>query len=100
MEKWEEKEKKTGSQHSPTAAGSLNRAGRRDRASLPRKAGMPRSFASLVCSGAIAAAGPCCGSGDVFEKKMRRQGRSVRPKPKGHSHAVDYSRSAQPEGQS
>jgi hypothetical protein len=59
-----------------------------------------RSPASQVCSGAIAAAGPSCGSEGVFEKKMRRQGQSVRPKPKGHSHAVDYSRSAQPEGQS
>lgn len=41
-----------------------------------------RSPASQVCSGAIAAAGPSCGSGGVFEKKMRRQGQSVRPKLK------------------
>ncbi len=74
--------KETGSLDGPTAAGSLNRAGRRDRASLPRKAGVPRSPASQVCSGAIAAAVPSCGSGDVFEKKMRRQGQSVRPKLK------------------
>jgi hypothetical protein len=66
----------------PTADGPLNRAGRRDRASLFRKAGVPRSPASQVCSGAIATAGPSCGSGDVFEKKMRRQGQSVRPKLK------------------
>lgn len=60
----------------PTAARFVNRPGREDRASVFRKARVPRSPASQVCSGAIAAAGPSCGPEDVFEVKMRRQGQS------------------------